>query len=186
MTKILEFQARSRDILRGDAIQRGDGPSQAGRLTLKAGGGGGGTRASDTAFRSKFERFEKHGFFFKLLNFKLKWFLFFKKTVVPVKPRLTVTSQPLSIGRLAKRLNFSSKNTSLIRSPVNTAKCFFCFLATENSIHFKLYSKTKGYTKKEQCVPSCLSSTRGSVIRPLWSAVKQPIGNLELPFLDTA
>ena len=78
-----------------------------------------------------------------------------------------VTSQPLSIGRLAKRLNFSSKNTSLIRSPVNTAKCFFCFLATENSIHFKLYSKTKGYTKKEQCVPSCLSSTRGSVIRPL-------------------
>ena len=71
MTKILEFQARSRDILRGDAIQRGDGPSQAGRLTLKAGGGVGGLGRPILRF-DPFERFEKHGVFFKLLNFKLK------------------------------------------------------------------------------------------------------------------
>ena len=35
-----KFQARNQDILRGDAIQRGDGPNQAGGLTLKEGGGG--------------------------------------------------------------------------------------------------------------------------------------------------
>ena len=84
------FQDSSRDILRGDAIQRGDGLNQAGGLTLK-GGWGGGTRASETAFRS-IRAFWKTRVFFKLLNFKLKWFLFFKKTTVPVKPRLPATS----------------------------------------------------------------------------------------------
>ena len=157
------FQARSRDILGGmrsnEETERGGGVGGLGRPILRF---------------DPFERFEKHGFFFQTFKIQIKVISFFQKDYctgeAPPYGHLiinTVTSQPLSIGRLAKRLNFSSKNTSLIRSPVNTAKCFFCFLATENSIHFKLYSKTKGYTKKEQCVPSCLSSTRGSVIRPL-------------------
>ena len=66
------FQARSRDILGGDAIQRGDGPSQAGGLTLKAGGEGWGGIGRPILRFDPFERFEKHGVFFKLLNFKLK------------------------------------------------------------------------------------------------------------------
>ena len=76
-----------------------------------------------------FERFEKHGFF-PTSKLQIKVISFFQKDYctgeAPLYAHLiinTVTSQPLSIGRLAERLNFSSKNTSLIRSPVNTAKC---------------------------------------------------------------
>ena len=171
MTKILEHFRPVAGMCQGgcDPTRRRTKPSR--RLNSQSGGGGLGRPILRF---DPFERFEKHGFFFQTFKIQIKVISFFQKDYctgeAPPYGHLiinTVTSQPLSIGRLAKRLNFSSKNTSLIRSPVNTAKCFFCFLATENSIHFKLYSKTKGYTKKEQCVPSCLSSTRGSVIRPL-------------------
>ena len=64
-------QARSRDILGGMRSNEETDQAEAGGLTLKAGEGVGGL--GGPILRSDpFERFEKHRFFFKLLNFKLK------------------------------------------------------------------------------------------------------------------
>ena len=118
----------SRIIKKIDAKYSDDKNANFGVLQGSGGGGVVGLGRPRLPFYP-FERFEKHGFFptFKL---QIKVISFFQKDYctgeAPLYAHLiinTVTSQPLSIGRLAERLNFSSKNTSLIRSPVNTAKC---------------------------------------------------------------
>ena len=48
LNKSSHCQARSQDFLRGSAIQREDGPNQAGALSLDQRGGGG-TRSSEIA-----------------------------------------------------------------------------------------------------------------------------------------
>ena len=43
----------------------------------------------------------------------------------------------------------------------------YYFLATANTRYFKLSSKTKGHAKKEKCILSSPSSTRGSEMHQL-------------------